>query len=111
MNLNRVHELRAELEAERIDLSELSEIEMAFAEVPDHALRDLRENAMAGDQLDEIEDWLHFSAVLAKNYIAEELASDELNKSFIMAQLEDIENYIGTSNQPTARDCYETGRK
>jgi hypothetical protein len=51
----RIRELRAELDAERIDLVELAEIEEAFAKIPDSQLRDLRENAMAGDMLDELE--------------------------------------------------------
>lgn len=108
MNLQRLHELRVELEEERLSYGEIAEIETAFTEVPDHALRDLRDNAMASDMLDEIEEWLHFSAILAKNYIAEELASDEPNKNFILSQLEDIEKYIGTSNQPSVRDSYES---
>lgn len=55
MKLSRINELRIELDNERIDLMELSEIEAAFAELPDESLRDLRENAMAGDMLDELE--------------------------------------------------------
>lgn len=57
MKTSRIKELRKELEAERIDLSELSEIETAFAELPDEFLRDERENAMAADQLNELERW------------------------------------------------------
>jgi len=55
MDAKRIAELRAELEAERIDLVEGGEIEAAFAEIPDSALSDVRENAMWGDMLDEIE--------------------------------------------------------
>lgn len=55
MTLKRIKELRAELDAERIDLVELMEIEEAFATIPDSELRDLRENAMASDMLDELE--------------------------------------------------------
>ena len=55
MNRQRIKYLRTELKAERIDLSELAEIEEAFNEIPDDELRDLRENAMAGDMLDELE--------------------------------------------------------
>jgi hypothetical protein len=44
-----------ELNAERISYAELAEIEDAFSEIPDDALRDLRENATASDMLDEIE--------------------------------------------------------
>lgn len=53
---DRLEYLRAELDAERIDLSELSEIEQAFSELPDESLRDLRENATASDMLDELEE-------------------------------------------------------
>ncbi len=56
MKLARIKELRAELEAERIGLSELGEIYEAFAKIPDSELRDLRENAMADDMLDELEN-------------------------------------------------------
>ena len=52
MNLSRIQYLRGELDAEEISLEELSEIEAAFAEVPDSELTDLRENAMASDMLD-----------------------------------------------------------
>lgn len=55
LSLNRIKQLRASLEAENIDLSELSEIEEAFKQFPDENLRDLRENAMAVDMLDELE--------------------------------------------------------
>jgi len=55
MTRQRIAELRAELEAERIDLMELAEIEAAFAEIPDSELADLRENAPASDMLDELE--------------------------------------------------------
>lgn len=55
MNNDRIAELRSELDAERIDLSELAEIEAAFADVPDDVLWDVRENAMAGDMLDVLE--------------------------------------------------------
>lgn len=55
MDISRSRYLRKELEAERIDLMELAEIEDAFAAIPDEHLRDLRANAMAEDMLDEID--------------------------------------------------------
>jgi len=55
MKAARIKELRAELDAERISYEELSEIEEAFALIPDWLLRDERENATASDMLDEIE--------------------------------------------------------
>lgn len=55
MEIGRIKYLREQLESESIDLMELAEIESAFAEIPDNKLRDLRENAMATDMLDELE--------------------------------------------------------
>lgn len=55
MTPERITELRAALAAENISYGELGEIEDAFATIPDENLRDVRENAMASDMLDEIE--------------------------------------------------------
>ncbi len=55
MDKARIKELRVELEAERIDMMELLEIEAEFAKISDNRLCDRRENAMASDMLDEIE--------------------------------------------------------
>jgi hypothetical protein len=56
MNKARIAELRTELDEERISYDSIAEIEAAFAEIPDSALRDLRENATTSDMLDEIAD-------------------------------------------------------
>ncbi len=63
MPINRIKYLRQELENERIDLTELAEIESAFCLIPDSELRDLRENATVSDMLDELED----NVLTAKN--------------------------------------------
>lgn len=55
MTLERIKQLRTELEAERISYGELAEIEAGFAELPDEVLSDRRENALASDMLDELE--------------------------------------------------------
>ena len=55
MDLQRIRELRAELDAEQISYGELAEIESAFEELDPATLRDRPENAMAGDMLDELE--------------------------------------------------------
>jgi hypothetical protein len=55
MSLARIKYLRECLEEEYIDLTEIAEIEEAFAQFPDDQLRDLRENATAEDMLDELE--------------------------------------------------------
>ena len=111
MNRQRLQELQIEAEAERLSYSEIAEIEAAFAEVPDHQLRDARENATADDMLEEIVDWLEFNAVLSKNAIAEELAdykkTGELNVDYILHQLRDIEAFTGEMNQPSVMDTYE----
>lgn len=55
MNAERIKYLRGEVDAERISLDELLEIEAEFDKIPDEQLRDLRENATASDMLDELE--------------------------------------------------------
>ena len=55
MELSRIKYLREELAGEDIDLLELSEIEVAFKELDPSTLRDLPENALAEDMLDELE--------------------------------------------------------
>lgn len=57
MTQERIDYLRRELEEERISLLELSEIEEEFALIPDSWLSDERENALAGDMLNEIEQY------------------------------------------------------
>jgi hypothetical protein len=57
MTPNDIATLRAALEDENISYGELMYIEAEFAEIPDDRLRDVRENAMASDMLDEIEDY------------------------------------------------------
>ena len=58
MSLARIRTLREALEKENIDLGELSEIDEAFKELvaSGFELRDEPENAMATDQLDELEE-------------------------------------------------------
>ena len=58
MDAARINYLRQELADECIDMFELQEIENAFAELDPATLRDLPENAMASDMLDELEDAL-----------------------------------------------------
>ena len=47
---------------------------------------------------------LKFNAILAKNEIAREVAKGELNVSRIESLLQDIENYLGTANQPSVSE-------
>lgn len=57
MNLARIYELQKAHNEENLDLSEISEIEAAFDELVKRGveLRDLPENALVGDMLDELE--------------------------------------------------------
>jgi hypothetical protein len=55
MTKQRLKYLRQANEAENLSLGELIEIQAAFEQIPDDKLRDLRENAMASDMLEEIE--------------------------------------------------------
>ena len=54
MDAARIAYLRNELDAERISMGELQEIEAAFAELDPATLPEPAENAMAGDMLDEL---------------------------------------------------------
>lgn len=56
MKLERIKELRKALEDENISMSELAEIQEAFDVIPDHDLREDRDNAMISDMLDELQD-------------------------------------------------------
>ena len=47
---------------------------------------------------------LKFNAILAKNEIAREIVKGELNVSRIESLLQDIENYLGTANQPSVSE-------
>ena len=73
MEIGRIKYLREELEAERIDLEELSEIETAFNDLVESGaeLRDLPENAMAIDMLDELEAAVPELAWIIYDYVDE----------------------------------------
>lgn len=58
MTQERIDHLRKALESESISYGELAEIESSFNELDPTALRDLPENAMASDMLDELEEHL-----------------------------------------------------
>lgn len=58
MTQERINQLREELENESISYSELIEIEEAFRQIPDKDLPEPRENAMAVDMLNELEQRL-----------------------------------------------------
>ena len=55
LSLHRIKDLREVLESESISYGELAEINDAFLEIPEEELPEPRENAMAADQLDELE--------------------------------------------------------
>lgn len=55
LSINRIKTLREELEAEAIDTAGLIEINEAFMQIPEEELPEPRENAMAEDQLNELE--------------------------------------------------------
>lgn len=55
LSINRIKSLREALEAEDISTGELIEINEAFMQIPEEELPEPRENAMAEDQLNELE--------------------------------------------------------
>jgi hypothetical protein len=80
LSLARIKYLREELERTDepgIDLEELSEIEEAFKDFPDDQLRDLRENAMASDMLDELETLVSPLEIALFEYIEENYGESE----------------------------------
>lgn len=79
MNISRIKYLRECLEAENIDLLELSEIEEAFKELDPSTLRDLPENAMAGDMLDELEELISPVEWAIYDWVLENFGDSEAN--------------------------------
>lgn len=58
----------------------------------------------------------HFQAILAKNEIAKALrdyvdSDEELAVNHVFAMLQEIEEYIGQGNQPSALDIYNDRRR
>lgn len=79
LSVNRIKYLREELEAEEISTEELLEIEEAFKLIPDEKLRDLRENAMATDMLDELEELVSPLEWAIYDHIVEVFGESEAN--------------------------------
>ena len=79
MSLARIRTLREALEEENIDLSGLSEIDEAFKELvaSGFELRDEPENAMAADQLDELEEAVSPLERELFDYISENYGENE----------------------------------
>ena len=94
MNLQRIKELRVELDAERISYGELAEIDEAFNELvaSGYELRDLPENAMASDQLEELEQ-----AILDTHHQLREILQKYGNAEFGDAIIDEI---CGVFNYP-----------
>ena len=79
MSLARIRTLREALEEENIDMSELAEIDAAFKELVDSGfeLRDEPENALATDQLDELEEAVSPLERELFDYISENYGENE----------------------------------
>lgn len=71
--------LRDALGDENIDLMELSEIEEAFRLIPDSELPEARENALAGDMLDELDSRVPPVERSIYNYVVEHYGESEAN--------------------------------
>ncbi len=79
MSVNRIKYLRETVEAEDISMGELSEIQDAFDQVPVHLLRDERENALAGDMLDELEQFVSPLEWAIYDYVVDGFGENEAN--------------------------------
>lgn len=104
MNLSRIMYLKGELEAEEIDLEELSEIEAAFAEVPDTELTDLRENATASDMLDVLRERVSIVEKTIYSAVKAGFGENEANDpswdiSYIAEAINEIPIYIGAEGR------------
>jgi hypothetical protein len=79
LSVNRIKYLREVAEAESLDLDELSEIEQAFDKIPQEELRDVKENAMATDMLDELEERVTPLEWAIYNFVVENFGESEAN--------------------------------
>lgn len=79
MSINRIKYLRGELDDECIGLGELCEIEDAFALIPDEDLPEDRENALAGDMLDELEQLVTPVERAIYDHVVETFGESEAN--------------------------------
>jgi len=75
--LHRIKSLRETLEAEDISYGELAEINDAFLLIPEEELPEPRENAMASDQLDELEQRVTPLEREVFNWVAEHFGENE----------------------------------
>lgn len=77
LSLHRIKDLREVLEAEDISYGELAEINDAFLQIPEEELPEPRENAMASDQLDELEQRVTPLEREVFNWVAEHFGENE----------------------------------
>jgi DNA-directed RNA polymerase specialized sigma subunit len=77
LSINRIKYLRDELEAGQISMTELREIQEAFAEIPEEQLREPTDNALAGDMLDELEERVSPLEMSIYDYVLEEFGEEE----------------------------------
>jgi hypothetical protein len=79
LSLSRIITLRAELEEECIDMEGIIDINAAFLQIPEDELPEPRENAMAADQLNELEDRVTPLERSIYNFILENFGESEAN--------------------------------
>ena len=92
LSLSRIITLRAELEGECIDTGGIIDINEAFLQIPESELPEPRENAMAGDQLDELEQRVSPLERSIYNFILENFGESEANDPCF--DLGEIANHI-----------------
>lgn len=77
MEIGQIKHLREAAEEENLDLEEISEIEEAFAKLPDSQLQDARENATVTDMLNELEADIPEMAWIIYDYVCENFGDNE----------------------------------
>ncbi len=103
LEIGQIKDFREMLESESIDLESLSLIDEAFKELVASGaeLRDLPENAMATDQLDEIEDAIPDMAYIIYDYVSQHFGENEADNpswnitplAFHILETQDDEQY------------------
>ena len=77
LSVNRIKTLREALEEENISTGELLEIQVAFDQIPDKDLPEPRENALAGDMLNELENYVSPLEWAIYDFVCEHFGSNE----------------------------------
>lgn len=108
MELSRIKYFRGEAENLSLAYSELAEIQAAFDEIDPSTLRDLPENAMVDDQLDELEDRVgviekRIYGWVARNFGESEAMDPSWNIHSLAEDIEEMVVFFGAEELPLGK--------